>query len=262
MTSPQGAFVPFASSTFDTDDDGWSIVDFPNSMSHVSPGSILPLDWNAAGGESGAYVLKRDPSEGIYAFNAPVKYLGNLTSVAGGTLEFSLRSDRQDWTADSVVSFVGEIGGATRAVVALIQPQPTVAWTRYSIPLVAESFLYDNRSGATLSEIDFRSVLANVAAIRINAEYGGIVVETTALDSVRLLQPSSGEPASLSVGLFPVVTVIGSVGFPYRIEFSNDVNGASWIALTNLVLPVSPYLFVDKTWTDSKTRFYRAVELQ
>lgn len=177
-------------------------------------------------------------------------------------MEFSLRSDRQDYSAESVVVFVGKIGGTARAIVSLIQPQPNTAWTRYTISLSATNFHYDNKSGAVVSMNDFYSALTNVTALRISGEYGSIVVETSARDSVRLLPPCSGEPATVGIGFYPVVNITGSVGCPYRLEYANEVDSANGFPPTNVVLPVSPYRVIDTSWTNGPRRFYRAVQIQ
>jgi hypothetical protein len=54
--------------------------------------------------------------------------------------------------------------------------------------------------------------------------------------------------------------VEGTVGAPYRLEYTEDVGEVGpWVTLTNLALPSSPYLYIDLGSTNSAKRFYRAV---
>ena len=68
-------------------------------------------------------------------------------------------------------------------------------------------------------------------------------------------------PATLNLGIFPVLTLNYSVGMPLRIEVTTDLsNSNSWTTLTNLTLPSSPYNFVDTSSPLSIRRYYRAVQ--
>lgn len=65
----------------------------------------------------------------------------------------------------------------------------------------------------------------------------------------------------LSLEVYPGLTIIGPVGTRYRIDYALDANAASWTVLTNMTLPVSPYIFSDYTAPTRTKRFYRAVAL-
>lgn len=55
-------------------------------------------------------------------------------------------------------------------------------------------------------------------------------------------------------------TIVGPPGAAYRIDYSNDLqNPTNWIALTNIGLPSSPYIFVDVTSPGQPRRTYRAI---
>jgi len=45
----------------------------------------------------------------------------------------------------------------------------------------------------------------------------------------------------------------------YRIEYRTNLSATNWTGLVELVLSASPFTFVDSGWTNSPTRFYRAV---
>jgi hypothetical protein len=73
--------------------------------------------------------------------------------------------------------------------------------------------------------------------------------------------PSAQTPAMLGMRMCPGLTIQGDVGRPYRIEYIENLSGTNWVALTNIFLPSSPWLFIDTT-TTSPNRFYRAVGIQ
>ncbi len=67
-------------------------------------------------------------------------------------------------------------------------------------------------------------------------------------------------PAGLSVRLYAGLSVTGAVGSVYTIQYVTDLSETNnWLSLTNLVLPSSPYLFVDTTSPATFRRFYRAI---
>jgi hypothetical protein len=66
----------------------------------------------------------------------------------------------------------------------------------------------------------------------------------------------------VGLNLFPVLTIADAVGSGYRIEATSDlVNTNSWLTLTNLTLPSSPYLFIDTATPQAIRRYYRAIAL-
>lgn len=70
---------------------------------------------------------------------------------------------------------------------------------------------------------------------------------------------SNTAPAALALNLLPSLTITGSVGRSYRIEFREELGEPeSWQTLTDLVLPASPWRFQDTT-ASGRRRFYRAV---
>ena len=74
----------------------------------------------------------------------------------------------------------------------------------------------------------------------------------------------------LDIKLVPVTVmasgldVYGTVGRSYRIEYVTDLhnNSNNWLPLTNLVLPASPYRWIDPGSINQPKRFYRSVLLQ
>jgi len=57
------------------------------------------------------------------------------------------------------------------------------------------------------------------------------------------------------------VAVFGEVGRPYRIECADQLAPNTWLPLTNVFLPTSPYIFIDTAAPSPNRRFYRAISL-
>jgi hypothetical protein len=71
----------------------------------------------------------------------------------------------------------------------------------------------------------------------------------------------SNSPATtLGISTYPGVTINGTAGAVYQIQYSTDLN--TWQTLTNFMLPYSPYLWFDTSSIVSGQRFYRSVQLQ
>jgi len=60
--------------------------------------------------------------------------------------------------------------------------------------------------------------------------------------------------------MYAGLTLIGTVGTTNRIDFKNEIAASNWTVLTNLVLPSSPYLFIDANSPNSTKGFYRVVQ--
>ena len=68
-------------------------------------------------------------------------------------------------------------------------------------------------------------------------------------------------PANLTLNAFAGVTINGTPGAVYQIQYTTTLN-TNWTTITNLALPYSPYLWVDTSTTVSVQRFYRSVQVQ
>jgi hypothetical protein len=60
--------------------------------------------------------------------------------------------------------------------------------------------------------------------------------------------------------MYAGLTLAGTTGSTNRIEFKHDLAATNWNVLTNLILPASPYLFIDTTPATAARRFYRVTE--
>jgi formylglycine-generating enzyme required for sulfatase activity len=67
---------------------------------------------------------------------------------------------------------------------------------------------------------------------------------------------------TLDVHLYSGLTITGSVGKVYKVEYTPKIADTnSWTQLSTLTLPFSPYLFVDTSTPVASSRFYRATML-
>ncbi|MGP8053556.1 MAG: hypothetical protein ACLQAH_07015, partial [Limisphaerales bacterium] len=74
--------------------------------------------------------------------------------------------------------------------------------------------------------------------------------------------PQSNSPATtLTISTYPGVTINGSAGAVYQIQSTTNLN-STWQPLTNLMLPFSPYIWVDTSPPAVGQKFYRSVQLQ
>jgi formylglycine-generating enzyme required for sulfatase activity len=72
---------------------------------------------------------------------------------------------------------------------------------------------------------------------------------------------SAQTPPVLNLQLYAGLSITGSVGSVYSVEYVTDLAQTnSWRCLEFLQLPVSPYLWADKSAPATGQRFYRAVE--
>jgi hypothetical protein len=72
-------------------------------------------------------------------------------------------------------------------------------------------------------------------------------------------------PAGLSVQIQagnPAISIRGALGARYQLEAASSLPATNWLVLTNLLLPSSPYVFLDETSSSHRDRFYRALAVQ
>jgi hypothetical protein len=74
--------------------------------------------------------------------------------------------------------------------------------------------------------------------------------------------PTSNSPASsLTIATYPGVTITGTAGAAYQIQYTTNLN-STWLPLTNIFLPYNPFIWVDTSSPVVGQRFYRSVQLQ
>jgi len=71
---------------------------------------------------------------------------------------------------------------------------------------------------------------------------------------------TNSSPTTLGISTYPGVTINGTAGAVYQIQYSTDLN--AWQTLTNFMLPFSSYLWIDTSSPVTGQRFYRSIQLQ
>jgi hypothetical protein len=173
-------------SDFETGSDGWQAADMSCSGTLNTVLGFYPVSYVALGGSPGGFIQRVDPTGNCFFFDAPAKFLADKSAYIGGRLTFCLRTSMNDWKQGNVVV----LAGAGRVVAAEIKPFPTADWQQVTIPLTPCYFRLGNKGGLPVSAQDFAAVLSDLQSLRISAEYGSVVAETTGLDSVTLIPPS------------------------------------------------------------------------
>jgi hypothetical protein len=65
--------------------------------------------------------------------------------------------------------------------------------------------------------------------------------------------------AAMDIHMYAGLSISGSIGATYEVQYSTKVNTNNWQPLADIVLPTSPYLFFDTNSPSAPQRFYRAV---
>src|SRR5262245_41765539 len=177
-------------STFDTGDDGWTVVDLEfQNYTNVLGGPSTPV-FNPAG-----HIEATDMSNNEFFFQAPSAYLGDLGGFYGGALSYDQFSTPLDpsFRGDPDVLLIGAgmvIGfqGATN---------PGTSFTSFVVPMTEAGWTKNVVGGPAVTRDEFLAVLANLTALRIRGEYLAGVLETTGMDNVRLA--AVPEPASIAL---------------------------------------------------------------
>ena len=71
--------------------------------------------------------------------------------------------------------------------------------------------------------------------------------------------PSNSASTTLAISTYPGVTINGTAGTTYQIQYTTNLN-STWLPLTNFYLPYSPYLWIDTSSIISGQKFYRSVQ--
>lgn len=152
-----------ATSTFDTDAEGWS-----------AQGDIEgPLTWIATGGNPGGHVFIDDlTTGGVTYFVAPSLFHGNHINALGTDLTFDLMQiypgSPNQFNSEDVIL---QGNGLTLVYNTTSNPGNNI-WTSYSVPLAAAAgWKLNTLSGSDVTHEQFVTVLSNLSALKIRAEY-------------------------------------------------------------------------------------------
>ena len=149
-------------STFSANSQGWLVGDFFTTTGGTAP------TWVASGGNPGGFIRTED----LYpwtAFWAPSVYLGNRSSLYGGTLSYDTRLLTTDPGAIPAVV----ISDGTLMLQYQTLP-PTTSWSTFLFPLTEAGWEVADGSGNTgpaATQSQFQQVLANLAWVHVNADW-------------------------------------------------------------------------------------------
>lgn len=170
--------------SFSSSDQGWRITDHNCSSNYIGIIQTYPVNWVSEGGNPGGYIQALDPASNCYFFDAPSASLGDWTAYTGGTIEFCLKSNIRNWSADNAVALIGTNGVS---LIGKVEPIPYPEWTAYALQIVPSKLRKNALNGPVATDAELEAVLASLSAFRISAEYGAQAhQELVGLDSVRV----------------------------------------------------------------------------
>ncbi len=203
------AASPLASSTFDSDADGWTglTTDGSSSWSVVSSG--LTPAFSSDGAPDGSIVLA-DPDGQWSYFSAPSKFLGDQSAALSGSLQFDSRYVIPGTSYANEAEVV--LKGAGLTLVYDITNSLPVSWTHFDVALTSGAWrISDTFSGALATDAQMLAVLSNLDSLWINAEHFTPIQESIALDNVNLSAPIP-EPETYAM----LLAGLGLLGFTAR----------------------------------------------
>ena len=171
-----------AVSTFDTDAEGWT----------ATGDAAAPVSWSATGGNPGGHITISDAATGgVTYFVAPTKFLGDQSTRYGQALTFDLQQQYVD--SQGTFQFedidVSLTGGGLTITKSTAENPANGGWTSYSVPVDASAvWRINDLNGVQATEAQMRSILQNLTALQIRAEYQS-GPDTGLLDNVRFGTP-------------------------------------------------------------------------
>lgn len=174
-----------ASSTFDTDAEGWTVLNDARSFG-----------WSPSNGNPGGNIGAVDIGSGeTWYYVAPARFLGDMSAAIGGSLSYDLRQERTTGQFDnSDVILIGN--GLT--LVHEFDYNPGTDWTAYRVTLASGAgWRVGDPLGANADADDFETVLGNLTALYIRGEYRNVsAFDNSRLDNVFLNAAPVPEPVS------------------------------------------------------------------
>jgi Laminin B (Domain IV)/Secretion system C-terminal sorting domain len=150
-------------SNFSTDYEGWRIV------GDAQGGTGMP-NYHSAGGHPGGYLsAKDDVTGGTWYWQAPGKFLGDMSTVYGQNLKFDLKQSGLDNQFDNYDVI---LQGPSSKLVYNTPNNPDTAWTSYSIAMTESSGWHlDDTLGPAPTHAEFLAVLSYLQDLLIRGEY-------------------------------------------------------------------------------------------
>lgn len=248
------SFVTVAASHFDDTNspfDGWRGTNSPAYQTNLLGGATSNSVGYIRIGESSG------DGQTMY-FVAPSKFLGDKRSAYNGFLQLKLRqSETGNFSGHG--DFI--ILASSNIVLSFsLRSVPSTSWQSYQVPINENVGWQNITSNRFANQVDFFEVLRSLQRLWIRAEYSFNGAEHADLDDVELLgQVSGSEEPILGVATYSGITIQAEVGSSYRIEYRPTLDATNWQKLTDVILPTSPFFFIDRSSPSAASRFYQAV---
>lgn len=182
-------------STFDSDLDGWQVVNLDNSTPPALAETWVPT-YNPTGGNPGGYISSQDVGNWTFYFSAPSKFLGDRSSAYGGCVYFGAKDNGGTRSPGPELVLTG--GGNTLLYFGDLDA--TDQWSTFAIPLSAGPNWYINGSipapGSLASEAEIRQVLSSLDGLYIYGDWT-VFTDNSGLDNVQLAEVP--EPIGMTV---------------------------------------------------------------
>lgn len=195
---PAGAAI---NHQFSSGAQGWSLASTNAYVPGQNPSvtTTAAVQYMTSGGDPGGYIAGPDLDNEETFFVAPSAFLGDKSAYLGGTLQYSRMVDHTpDWDGTDVVLQ----GGGLSLVFLGMNLAVSQSWGGMLITLAPGAGWVNRTYETTATLAEFQTVLANLTALHITAEYTAGVVETGGLDSVVMTEaPVSGVPEPESAAL-------------------------------------------------------------
>ncbi len=147
-------------STFDVDDEGWTIV-----------GDAQPTpELRGQGGNPTGHICATDAETGdFWYFVAPQRYLGNASAAYGKRLVWELK---QSSLYNQVKGRDVVLTGGGLSLVFNIRSTPGMDWTPYAAALTPEGgWKRDELGNPAATEEDLRTILKTLTSLRLRGEF-------------------------------------------------------------------------------------------
>jgi hypothetical protein len=171
-------------SDFGTSREGWVVQVRTVPTGAFTLVSMFTPTYRASGGDEGGYIEQLDPDTNWSFFAAPDAWVGDRSFAYGLNLEYSVRTDVQNYPDGRLVVLIG--AGGQRISHATELP-PVGVWVRRSIPIEQGFWRVGSAGTGTLAtRAQILAILGSFQRLLIGMEYGGDALEERVdLDRVR-----------------------------------------------------------------------------
>ena len=182
--TPKGSLAQPLVSDFGTSGEGWTVeTRTVPTGAFTLVGTFTPT-YRASGGDDGGHIEQLDPDSNWSFFAAPQSWSGDRAVAYGLNLEYSVRTDVQNYPDGRLVVLIGAGGQRISHATAL---PPVGVWSRRTIP-IEEGFwrIGSAGTGTPATRAQILAVLSSFQRLLIGMEFGGdLLEERVDLDRVR-----------------------------------------------------------------------------